>query len=846
MVNYQNTWVPGNWTGVGPILPATVDNALGYYQQLKIMVAALNETRANCDNLADYTNEQLQNIVDYLNERIKDFDNAMNEFFKNTTAALDQYREDFEQFKIEMLAAYEQFTQELLTRQDAFEQRIDAKIEELEGEWDATKAEWETVKAEWASLKAEWQQFKEDLLDQFEAFKEEVRNMFENFKNQTNESLEQWKEETFQYFLGQYETIKQLLISQLPEIVQQYLPEALAGIAGVGLKYNPDTVKIDVNYGVGLAIDGEGRLFATGGGSGGNVVEAGQGIDIQSSGSTQTIAVKLASDSPNLEFDESGGLRATGVGSGGGGDTIAAGEGINITGEGTKTIQTAPATANTLGGVKTGDKNVTGLEVTEDGTIQLYRRTPTDISGEQEIFDENLQPVTELWTVDCNYNPYNIRKSIYIKLSANTLEQYGIPDRQQVIDWVPDIASTADTKPTIELVTQNDSQIGSQNLYIELNPKRNGTGDIVLSWNDYEEIINIKFKLIKADMILNAETPIKVGGLPIRNNDTITFDTLDNKKIEFILQDETILQNIKTLGNPTGTKAPQLVTTNKCCSLVDEDILYVATSNIASGTATLRLTPISYGIGPETTPVDIVQFNISYNPSILEGLQIVQTDGGNTTIDSVSGGHNFKIVGLEKYKGDKITVSSNSKKVLTINNYSNQQIDIVPSQGFNLFGLLEGTATLQFSFGYLGTSPLFDETIQVVYNGNQPHIEINTNSTEINNPAKDIGNPQIDNSENRFSKAQGNIEFDFKQFPSEQDLTYQNRTDGIGWISIRTQAGETLLARNGRNDDISAWNDKKTIDFSSATVGSQLIFKFEGASIRNMPTYEVVIGQVVD
>ena len=863
MVNYQNTWVPGNWTGVGPILPATVDNALGYYQQLKIMVAALNETRANCDNLADYTNEQLQNIVDYLNERIKDFDNAMNEFFKNTTAALDQYREDFEQFKTEMLAAYEQFTQELLARQDAFEQRIDAKIEEIEGEWNTTKAEWETVKAEWAALKAEWQQFKEDLLAQFEAFKEEVRNMFEDFQNQTNESLEQWKEETFQYFLGQYETIKQLLISQLPEIVQQYLPEALAGIAGVGLKYNSDTVKIDVNYGAGLAVDGEGRLFATGGGSGGSVVEAGQGIDVQSSGSTQTIAVKLASDSPNLEFDESGGLRATGGGSGGGGDTIAAGEGINITGEGTKTIQTAPATANTLGGVKTGDKTVTGLEVAEDGTISIHKWQPINITTDQMFFDKNLENIYPQFVIDCNNRPTadTQRFKGYVKFSQNTMDTLGLPDRVQIVNWVPEHPFTFDTTPEVNKHTDANSQISQQQMMFEIiqrdvnRPFRNGSGKVQFTWTGKENIIELGFSITNADMKFNSTTPIKIGGQGIQAGSTYTFNDLQSKQITFVLEDGTEIQQLSGFGRLGATNDLELTTGSDNATLITSDhVTYqLGSKNIATGEVTIDYIPQTLGVNASDERNSLISFIVAYSTDITQSITLVDSEGTNK-VKQVRGAKTFTFSGLENYNGDNFTIKYDAEKIIQFkDNYSNGEIRFKPKNGISIYGLLSGQTNLILKDNTGKEIPLKNRTITTMYDGDQPHIQVFTNSTSINNPGLDVANPQIDNSENKFSKAQGNIEFSFKQFPLEQDLTYQSIADGVGWISIRTQAGETLLERTGRNlertgqnGEFNAWNERITIDFSSATIGSQLIFKFEGASVRNMPTYEVVIGQVVD
>ena len=52
MKAFKNEWTPSVWEGVGPVLPTAVQDALTYYQQLLVMVNAINETRDNADKLA--------------------------------------------------------------------------------------------------------------------------------------------------------------------------------------------------------------------------------------------------------------------------------------------------------------------------------------------------------------------------------------------------------------------------------------------------------------------------------------------------------------------------------------------------------------------------------------------------------------------------------------------------------------------------------------------------------------------------------------------------------------------------------------------------------------------------
>ena len=67
--------------------------------------------------------------------------------------------------------------------------------------------------------------------------------------------------------------------------------------------------------------------------------------------------------------------------------------------------------------MKTGDSDVTGLVVSEDGTISIKKWSPVDITKDFEFFDSNLQNVAPLWTLDGQYSPNGRRFTLYGRMS---------------------------------------------------------------------------------------------------------------------------------------------------------------------------------------------------------------------------------------------------------------------------------------------------------------------------------------------------------------------------------------------------------------------------------------------
>lgn len=849
MARYTNTWTPGVWEGVGPVLPTAASDAMSYYQQLLLMVKLINETRENCDKLADFVNDQLEEIVKYLNERIEDFNKSMNTFFEKVQSALDKFKADYEKFKSDMLAAFEQFKSDLLERQEEFERRIDEKIATLEGEWEDMKEEWETIKSEWASMKQEWQTFKAELLKAFEDFKAEMKRLWEEYKSQTNESLENWKEKTFNYFLGQYETIKQLLISQLPEVVQQYLPDALKQIVGIALKYNEETRKIDVNYGPGLAVDDQNRLIPVGDSGGGDSIEAGKGIDLTDNPEShkKVVSVKLAADG-GLEFDDNGALKSTDGGSGGG-DTIVAGEGIKVAGEGTKTVQSAPATSQTLGGVKTGDPLVTGLEVGEDGTISIHKWTAVDTTPDQEIFDEDMEDVMPNWDIDCKYQPQNLSKVLYVKLQQTTLTELGIPNKVQIINWTPDVEFSYNTTPLISNISTT-GMIGQSNFKVTLsgitgnNQVRNGSGEIQFTWDGKENIIKVPFTIRRANMDLDEQTPIKIDGQGISSFGTYTFTSLSDKSISFVMKDGfelSDLDNITATSGTTSTSDIRIVSANSVAELYNPAQPVFRQKNIGDELVTLEIKPSVFGIQNNSSLSSYIQFYVKYNASVWDQFKIVASSE-QYTIDNYSQGFSFQIQ-FPGYNGANFVITSDNPSLIGIGGYLVASKNIGVGSAVTIFAGRYGKASVNITTQYTQT---FNKSLEftVTETNDQPHFAVTTNSTLVGNTGLDIGNPHVDNSSYQFSKAQGLITFWVKSEPMNTLFAY------IGaWsypnLQLKLQNGTVI--RNWRregNDNSETVNDNVTYDFSNVDVEQQILIVYQGNN--EIAGYSIVIGKVVD
>lgn len=841
MARYTNTWTPGVWEGVGPVLPTAAQDAMSYYQQLLLMVKLINETRENCDKLADFVNDQLEEIVKYLNERIEDFNKSMNTFFEKVQSALDAFKADYEKFKSDMLEAFEQFKSDLLARQEEFERRIDEKIAALEGEWEDMKEEWETIKSEWAALKQEWQTFKEELLQAFEDFKAEMKRLWEEYKSQTNESLEDWKAKTFNYFLGQYETIKQLLINQLPEVVQQYLPDALKQIVGIALKYNEETRKIDVNYGPGLAVDDQNRLIPTGGSGGGDSIEAGKGISLTDNpgNNKKVVSVKLAADG-GLEFDDNGALKSTGGGSGGG-DTIVAGEGIKVAGEGTKTVQSAPATSQTLGGVKTGDSDVTGLVVAEDGTISIKKWSPIDITKDFEFFDSNLENVAPLWTLDGQYSPNGRQFTLYGRMSESAIESIGIPQNATIV-WNPDSVWEYDTRPIAGAIqTNNLIQNATFSVRIDLPDvgARNGSGEIQFSWKGKENVSKIQFKVVKADLDLDEQTPVVIAGTPIGEGGSITFENLDMKSIGFKMKDGTIVSDLQKIKNRENVdRILSIEAQNRNCALQGALTPSLQAKNLIDGPASIKIKRQAFGIQTDQTLSSLININVNFQNSVWDGVKLVCSASDNT-IDNFTTNNTLQFLfpGYSGVNTADFEIVQDDGEVVGVGGLGKTQSTIQAGSAVTLFAGRFGTVTLTLrTKDYVTT---FTKTISITVRqtDNIPHIKLTTNSTSVGDQALDIANPRSVEIKN-ISKAQGVVTFWASDYPSKKYILGSNSVD----INVKLNNVQVWGFQIRGDTDLN--NNQFSVDLSSHAVGE--LFTIEYPATRFEQPVNITFGKVVD
>lgn len=846
MARYTNTWTPGVWEGVGPVLPTAASDAMSYYQQLLLMVKLINETRDNCDKLADFVNDQLEEIVKYLNERIEDFNKSMNTFFEKVQSALDAFKADYEKFKSDMLAAFEQFKSDLLERQEEFERRIDEKIAALEGEWEDMKEEWETIKSEWASMKKEWQTFKEELLQAFEDFKAEMKRLWEEYKSQTNETINDWLDEKFNYLLGAFAALKQELIDSLPDIVLEKLPEAMKKLAGVCIEYDPDTSTFNLLYDEHFARDDQNRLTWVGGSDGGgDSIEAGKGIDLTDNPEShkKVVSVKLAADG-GLEFDDNGALKSTDGGSGGG-DTIVAGEGIKVAGEGTKTVQSAPATSSTLGGVKTGDPLVTGLEVGEDGTISIHKWTAVDTTPDQEIFDEDMEDVMPNWDIDCKYQPQNLSKVLYVKLQQTTLTELGIPNKVQIINWTPDVEFSYNTTPLISNISTT-GMIGQSNFKVTLSgitrnsQVRNGSGEIQFTWDGKENIIKVPFTIRRANMDLDEQTPIKIDGQGISSFGTYTFTSLSDKSISFVMKDGfelSDLDNITATSGTTSISDIRIVSANSVAELYNPAQPVFRQKNIGDELVTLEIKPSVFGIQNNSSLSSYIQFYVKYNASVWDQFKIVASSE-QYTIDNYSQGFSFQIQ-FPGYNGANFVITSDNPSLIGIGGYLVASKNIGVGSAVTIFAGRYGKASVNITTQYTQT---FNKSLEftVTETNDQPHFAVTTNSTLVGNTGLDIGNPHVDNSSYQFSKAQGLITFWVKSSPFNTTFVW------IGnelTFKLKLQNGTTIKSFGTQNPkDIV--NSQASFDFQDVDTGTTILASYAGNT--EVGAYEVPIGKVVD
>lgn len=854
MKTFKNEWTPQVWEGVGPVLPTAVQDALTYYQQLLIMVNAINETRDNADKLAEYTNTELNNIVDYLNERIRDFNTSMNEFFDRTDKAMDKFMRDEtanrEAFEAEMEAAFNQFTTDINNQWNEFKHTVEQWMDQINSEWDAVKEAWEAVKAAWEQMKRDWEAFRSQMVSDFEQFKEEIRRLFNEYKNQTNEDLNSWKIATFNYFQGQYDSIKAALEAKLPDIVSNKLPDVLADYAGICLYYDPETRKINVGYDEGLARNGENKLIVTGGGSGGGVtVKAGVGINVQVNEEDHqaTVSGKIAQASEigmvkvgtGLEIAEDGTLNATG---GAGGDTVTAGVGIEVTDvEGNKQISVKKGSATELGAYKVGS----GLEVDEAGVLQVKRWQPVDTTAAFEFFDKNIQPIGDTLELNFNYGAAVYRSAaVYYRMQADSLAQLGRPDTVTVTDWVPDKQWTYDSTPGFKLSTSD--LVGNATGRINLDmtnptgnnpiygPIRNGHGNIVLMWNNKQNTVTLPFVVKGRDFILDQVHPISINGTQISEGDTYSVTSFGNLEVTYNLIDGTVVHNSgvfwnneNPVRNITGQRFDADVS-NKCVQ-INRDTGMLTTLNANSGAVAYKINKPYIGMDtPDIGPSTVVNFNINYdslssNPTIKLS-QATTKNFGSSIVGQIQ---------WPGYTGSNFTVRVDNVNIAGLNDFNRDNITVRVGDQFNIIPNRDGEVNITATpADYIGATAQ-TKVVVTLDEAMKPHVKITTDSTLVADTQKDIANPATVDIGNlaKFSKSQGIITFWASPLPQKNYFWDRDNT--------------TLKIGSTINRRFNGWAyTTMSYDFSTFTVGDKLSIHYDGNDWRG--AYDVIFGEVVE
>lgn len=856
MKAFKNDWTPSVWEGVGPVLPTAVQDALTYYQQLLVMVNAINETRDNADKLAEYTNTELNNIVDYLNERIRDFNTQMNEFFDRTDKAMNKFMQDEtanrEAFEAEMEAAFNQFTTDINNQWNEFKHTVEQWMDQMNSEWDAVKEAWEAVKAAWEQMKRDWEAFRNQMVSDFEQFKEEIRRLFNEYKNQTNEDLNAWKIATFNYFQGQYDSIKAALEAKLPDIVSNKLPDVLADYAGICLYYDPETRKINVGYDEGLARNGENKLIVTGGGAGGGVtVKAGVGINVQVNEEDHqaTVSGKIAQASEigmvkvgqGLEISEDGTLNATGAG----GDTITAGVGIEVTDVegGSKQISVKKGSAAELGAYRVGS----GLEVDEAGVLQVKRWQPIDTTAAFEFFDKNIQPVGDTLELNFNYNAaVKGNKAVYYRMQADSLAQLGRPNTVTVTDWVPDKQWSYDSTPGFRLSTNGliGNATGAIELY-ETNPKpgtyqidspiRNGHGNIVLMWNNKQNTVTLPFVVKGRDFILDQVHPISINGTPIGEGDTYSVTSFGNLNVSYNLIDGTVVNNSEVFWNNVHPAKniegdPFGATVSNKCVQINRDTGMLTTLNANSGAVAYKINKPYIGMDtPNIGPSTVVNFNINYdNLSSNPTIKLSQSTTKN---------FDTSIVGQIQwpgYTGSNFTVRVDNVNIAGLNDYNRDNITVMVGDQFNIIPNRDGEVNITATPADYTGATAQAKVVVTLDEAMKPHIKVTTDSTQVGDTSRDIANPATVDIGNlaKFSKSQGLITLWTYGVPSRE---YIGDNDAGATLKI----GQ-ITQQFFRTGD----QPRYSFDFSQYTVGDKLSIKFNGNRWRG--AYEVIFGEVVE
>lgn len=824
------------WYKLSLILPSIYNNSMSVIEAFQPMLDCINDVNQNFNELVDWTNTRDDDLVDYLNQQLEDFTNANNEFYQKIDNLVQQFMEDVN-------ADIEAFKTEIKQIVEDYKNYLDQKYQEFT---EHMTAEFNALKQAFEELKAKVEKFMTDMTAAFEAFKQEIMALIKGIQDDVADWKEEWEQYKLQikaYVDGLFDGLEQFIKDNLETIVKRLLKEVFGETAGICLGYDADSNTINLLYDEHFARDDQNRLtLVAGAGGGGDSIEAGQGIGLQDNPETQkkTVSVKLAAGG-NLGFDDVGGLKYTG--DTGGGVTIVPGQAIEITGEeNVKTINAKIATKDTVGVVKTGDPLVTGITIAADGTISKYKWSAVDVTDDQEIFDSNMENANP-WTVDCKYNPSDLHANLFIKLSAQTLEELGLPTNVQITDWAANPSLDYETVPVVSSVSTN-GLIGQANCKVTLSSNisghrvRNGSGNLVFTWTGKENVIKVPFTVIHANMELDETNPIKIDGQAIGSFGNYTFTTLTDKNIVFVMKDGTEVSNIGKLSyiQLTGQNI-DIVSENNSCSLRNRESPVLQQKNIVDGIVELKMNPAVFGMSINDSLQTVLQFYVKYNSAIWDTFKVV-SQKENYTMDNYTSNLTLTLE-FPGYHGDKFVITSDNPSLIGIGGYLVPSKNVGANTAVTIFAARYGTAQVSITTSYVTT---FTKTLDftVTETNNQPHFAVTTNSTLVGDTGLDIANPKLDNSSYQFSKAQGLITFWVKSDPLNNLFAVINRGSSF---KIQASSGQ-VIARCETNDFNVIVNDTKTYDFSTLDVGTELYAEFNGNT--QVGAYRVKIGQVVD
>lgn len=823
------------WYKLSLILPSIYNNSMSVIEAFQPMLDCINDVNQNFNELVDWTNTRDDELVDYLNQQLEDFTNANNEFYQKIDNLVQQFMED-------MTADFEAFKTEIKQIVEDYKNYLDQKYQEFT---EHMTAEFNALKQAFEELKAKVEKFMTDMTAAFEAFKQEILALIKDIQDDVADWKEEWEQYKLQikaYVDGLFDGLEQFIKDNLETIVKRLLKEVFGETAGICLGYDADSNTINLLYDEHFARDDQNRLtLVAGAGGGGDSIEAGQGIGLADNPEThkKTVSVKLAADG-GLEFDDNGALKSTGGGSGGG-DTIVAGEGIKVEGEGTKTVQSAPATSQTLGGVKTGNSDETGLTVAEDGTISIKKWSPIDITNDFEFFDSNLQNVAPLWTLDGQYSPNGRHFTLYGRMSESAIESIGIPQAATIV-WNPDSVWEYDTRPIAGAISTNSLiQNATFSVRIDLpdTGARNGSGEIQFGWKGKENVSKIQFKVVKADFDLDEQTPVVIGGSPIGEDGSITFENLYMKSIGFKMKDGTIVSDLQKIKNSDSVnRILSIEAQNRNCTLQGVLTPRLQANNLVDGPVSIKIKRQAFGIQTDQNLSSLVNINVNFQNSVWDGVKLV-CQASDNTIDNFTTNNTLQFLfpGYSGANAGDFEITSDDGEVVGIGGLGQTQSNIQAGSQVTLFAGRFGTVTLTLrTKNYVTT---FSKTISVTVRqtDNIPHIKLTTNSTSVGDQALDLTNPRAVEIKD-ISKAQGVVTFWASAYPNKQ-YVYGNAS-----VNMNVKLNNVVVWSFQIRGDTNLNNNQFSVDLASHAVGE--LFTIDYTATRFEQPVNITFGKVVD